>query len=118
MTNHQTDLTWNELPAPVACYLTARPATDNSAALAAFTDDAVVTDEGHTYHGRDEIGAWMQRASAEYTYTTEFVGATRLDESRIEVVQHLEGNFPGGVIDLRFRFTLDGTGIRRLTIEP
>ena len=38
----------------------------------------------------------MDRAGGEYTYTTEFLGATRLDESHIDVLQHLEGDFPGG----------------------
>ena len=36
----------------------------------------------------------------------------------IDVGQHLEGDFPGGVVDLHFRFTLDGASISRLVIEP
>ena len=59
---------------------------------------------------------WPPR-SAEYTYTTEFTGATTTD-STVDVGQHLEGNFPGGVADLHYRFTLDGTSISRLVIEP
>ncbi|ABK72412.1 nuclear transport factor 2 family protein [Mycolicibacterium smegmatis] len=116
--NTPTALTWDELPAPIATYLGARPKDDTATALGAFTEDASVTDEGHTYRGRDEILAWMQRVSTEYSYTTEFTEATRRDESHIDVTQHLEGDFPGGVVDLRFRFTLDGTYISRLTIEP
>jgi hypothetical protein len=33
-------------------------------------------------------------------------------------MQHLEGDFPGGVADLHFRFALDGALISRLVIEP
>jgi hypothetical protein len=34
------------------------------------------------------------------------------------VVHHLEGDFPGGVVDLHFRFTLRDALIARLVIEP
>ncbi len=54
-----------------------------------------MTDEGHDYTGRDEIGAWLTAAVAEYTYTTEFTGATTTDTT-VDVGQHLEGNFPAG----------------------
>jgi hypothetical protein len=29
---------------------------------------------------------------------------------------HIEGNFPGGTVDLRYRFTIDGDVIRKLEI--
>ena len=35
-------------------------------------------------------------------------------DTSIDVGQHLEGNFPGGVADLHYRFTLDGALISRL----
>ena len=55
--------------------------------------------------------------SAEYTYTSEFTGATTTDTT-VDVGQHLEGDFPGGVADLHYRFTLDGALISQLVIEP
>jgi ketosteroid isomerase-like protein len=113
-----TPAEWNELPETIKNYLTAHTARDSDRALPTFTTDAVVTDEGHDYHGRDEIKAWLTDAASEYTYTTEFVGAATLDSHNIDVVQHLEGDFPGGVADLHFRFTLDGALINRLVIEP
>lgn len=82
-----------------------------------LTPDAVVTDEGHDYTGRDEIEAWLKTSVSEYTYTTEFTGATTTDTT-VDVGQHLEGNFLGGVADLHYRFTLDGALISRLVIEP
>jgi hypothetical protein len=33
-------------------------------------------------------------------------------------VHHLEGDFPGGVVDLRFRFTLREGRIAELVIKP
>jgi hypothetical protein len=44
-------------------------------------------------------------------------GAAHVGEDGYDVIHHLEGDFPGGVVDLHFRFALrDGT-IVRLVIE-
>lgn len=110
--------TWNTLPAVVTTYLTAHRVRDVATAIKAFTADAEVTDEGHTFHGREAIGNWLGNAGGEYTFTTEFTGAATTDAEHIDVVQRLEGNFPGGVADLHYRFTLDGDAISRLVIEP
>ena len=116
MTENNTP--WDSLPAVVTDYLNAHRSGDVAAAVTAFTADGAVTDEGHTFHGRQEIGAWLRTAGSEYTYTTRFTGATLTDPTHIDVVQRLEGDFPGGVADLHYRFTLDGAGISRLVIEP
>lgn len=108
---------WDALPKTVRTFMTALDAHDANQALATLSTDAVVTDEGHDYEGHDEIGAWVAVAAAEYTYTTEFTGAT-MTASGVDIGQHLEGDFPGGVADLRYRFTLDGTVISRVVIAP
>ncbi|EWM18581.1 nuclear transport factor 2 family protein [Kutzneria sp. 744] len=112
-----------ELPAVITRYLTAHHARDLDPALACYTDDAVVVDEGRTYRGHDEIRAWLSRSANEYKYTIELTGTERVDDRHYVAVHHLEGNFPGGVVDLRFRFTLtdfdsDGAHIAELVIEP
>ncbi len=108
---------WDALPDTIKTFMTALDTREDSRALATFTTDAVVTDEGHDYKGHDSIGTWVATEAAEYTYTTEFTGATTTDTT-VDVGQHLEGNFPGGVADLHYRFTLDGALINRLVIEP
>ena len=108
---------WDALPDNIKTFMTALDDREDQRALATFTTDAVVTDEGHDYTGRDAIGAWLTTSLSEYTYTTEFTGATTTDAG-FDVAQHLEGNFPGGVADLHYRFTLDGALIGRLVIEP
>ncbi len=110
---------WDELPDNVNMFMTALDARHGTRALTVFTADAVVTDEGHDHSGRDEIEAWLTDSvsESEYTYTTEFTGATTTGTT-VVVTQHLEGNFPGGVADLHYRFTLDGALIKRLVIEP
>lgn len=108
---------WDALPDTVRTLMTALDAREVDKALATLTADALVTDEGHDYKGHDEIGSWIATAAAEYTYTTEFTGATTTDAG-VDVGQHLEGDFPGGVADLRYRFTFDGALISRVVIEP
>ena len=110
--------TWNALPTVVTTYLTAHRTRDVETAIRAFADHAAVTDEGQTFRGRDAIGTWLASAGGEYTFTTEFTGATTTNPAHIDVVQRLEGDFPGGVADLHYRFTLDGELISRLVIEP
>ncbi|TWJ21264.1 hypothetical protein JD76_01374 [Micromonospora endolithica] len=102
----------------ITAYLPAHEARDTGTAVGAFAADAVVTDEGRTYRGLDEIRSWLINGGSEYTYTTDFVGARRVGEAEFDVVQHLEGNFPGGSADLHYRFVLDGALITRLTIAP
>ncbi|WP_431233947.1 nuclear transport factor 2 family protein [Mycolicibacterium psychrotolerans] len=120
MTTHNTETAaaWDALPAVVRTYLTAHRSADVAAAIGTFTADAAVTDEGHTVHGREAIGTWLGSAGSEYTFTTEFTGATATDTAHVDVLQRLEGDFPGGVADLHYRFTLDGDLISRLVIEP
>ena len=112
---------WDALPDTIKTFMTAVDAREADHALATLTTDAVVTDEGHDFKGHDEIGAWVAKAAAEYTYTAAFTGATVLERqtgTTVDVGQHLEGNFPGGVADLHYRFTLNGALISRVVIEP
>ncbi|APE15893.1 hypothetical protein BOH72_12345 [Mycobacterium sp. WY10] len=116
-----TNTDWDALPDTVRTFMTALDARDVDDALATLTTDAVVIDEGHDFTGRDEIGFWIATAASEYAYTTAFTGATVLERqtgTTVDVGQHLEGDFPGGVADLHYRFTLDGALISRLVIEP
>lgn len=107
-----------QLPPIVRSYLTAHRDHDSETALATFAADATVVDEGHTYRGLDEIRGWLQRAAGEYTYTIELTGAEQLGEGRWMAVHHLEGDFPGGVVDLRFEFSIAGDEIAHLVIAP
>jgi ketosteroid isomerase-like protein len=116
--SQSTSLSWDQLPATITTYLTAHQARDVATAIAAFTGNAIVTDEGRNYTGREEITAWMTTSASEYTFTTEFTCATELDAAHVDVLQHLEGDFPGGSADLHFRFTMDRALISRLVIEP
>ncbi|MFF3577357.1 nuclear transport factor 2-like protein [Streptomyces mirabilis] len=106
------------LPEVITRYLTAHRAHDTAVALATFTQDATVIDDGNTYQGTTAIERWLNRSATEFTYTTELTGAERTDASHYTATQHLEGDFPGGTVDLRYRFTLRGDLVERLVIEP
>ena len=117
MTTENSEATvigWDELPEPITTYLVAHAGRDAGGALAAFTTHA----EGRDHRGRAEIEAWLNSSAGAYSYTTEFTGANALDTTSFDVVQHLEGDFPGGVADLHYRFTLEDGRISRLGIEP
>ncbi|MFE4214971.1 nuclear transport factor 2 family protein [Streptomyces sp. NPDC056844] len=119
MTEHPGPVDVADLPEVVRNFLRAHEARDFSTATAAFAPEATVTDDGRTCQGADAIRRWLEQATTEYTYTTTPVGAERDDPGRYTVVQHLEGDFPGGVVDLRYRFVLDSHElISELTIAP
>jgi hypothetical protein len=107
-----------DLPAPIVTYLAGQQFRDAGTAIAAFAADAVVSDDGLTYHGLDEIRTWLTSAASEYAYTTELLAATRLDDEHYEVLQRLEGGFLGEEVDLKYRFALRAGLIANLVIEP
>ena len=113
-----TTIETSELPDVITSYLTAHVARDLDRAVASYQPDAMVIDEGRAYCGHEEIRAWLARSASEFTYTIEMSGATKLDDDHYDVTQHLEGNFPGGHVDLHFRFALREDAIARLAIEP
>jgi ketosteroid isomerase-like protein len=101
-----------ELPEVITSYLKAHQARDLDAAMRSYAPEATVTDEG-----REEIRAWLSRSASEFTYTIEMTGAEKADDDHYDVTHHLEGNFPGGEVDLHFRFTLRDGAIAQLVIE-
>jgi hypothetical protein len=53
-----------------------------------------------------------------YTYTTEILATTNGDPGRVLVEGRITGDFPGGVADLKWDFTIADDRIRRLVIAP
>ena len=102
------------LPEPIAAYF----AADKGEAIArCFTENGVVTDEGHTYRGRSAIQQWKADASAKYDYISEPFACEKRDGKTI-VTSRLTGNFPGSPVNLRFVFKLEGEQIAVLEIVP
>lgn len=105
-------------PAVIQRYFEAQSARDFDALIALFADDAVVIDEGQTRRGAHEIRAWRQDTVSAYEYTTDVRGLESVSDGTYVARVRLEGNFPGGTVDLRYRFSVDGDLIRRLEIAP
>lgn len=116
--NQPRTITPDTLPEVITRYLTAHRAHDTATAIAAFTREATVIDDGKTYEGADAIRDWLDRAAGEYTYTVSLTAAEQTDATHYTATNHLEGNFPGGTVDLRYQFTLGDGFIERLVIEP
>lgn len=106
-----------QLPTPIRDYLAAHDARDGAAAVL-FAPDATVTDDGRTYRGTAEIVGFLRDAGSEFTYTTELRGAEHVDDAHWVVHHHIEGDFPGGVADLAYRFTIADGLITELVIAP
>ena len=110
------------LPAAITGYRAASQEADTDAIVACFTPDAQVIDEDREWHGAEGIRRWRETVATAYEYTVEVTGAKALDtragEEKYEVYTHLEGNFPGGEVDLTDHFTLRDGRIVRLEIAP
>jgi len=104
------------LPEPIAAYFAA-DRLNAEAVARCFTKEAVVKDEGRTYVGLDAIKRWKAEVSAKYAYTCEPLRVEQQSGTSI-VTCHLEGDFPGGTVDLRFFFRLERGKIASLEIIP
>jgi hypothetical protein len=107
-----------ELPDVVRRYQDAHDRHETEAALGRFTPDAIVTDDGQTYRGQVEIRDWLSRASAKFTYTRTLMDVATVGDDTWLVTNRLEGDFPGGVVDLRYRFVISEGRIAELYIAP
>ncbi|MDN3494876.1 hypothetical protein QL996_02965 [Planococcus sp. APC 4015] len=105
------------VPQVIARYMVAQgDGTDSTTIAQAFTSDAHVNDEGIDYNGEEGLRAWLNKTAGEFTYTTTLTGQRQDGPDKWTVIAHLEGDFPGGVVDLPFRFTLRGDKISKLII--
>jgi hypothetical protein len=118
MTSSADTIPPSQLPELILDYLVAHEARDLDTAVGFYTEDATVNDEGTVYRGRQQIRDWLIASVSEYTFTIELTGARRIDDEHYVAIHHVEGNFPGGVVDLQFRFELRDGRISQLTIEP
>ena len=105
----------SQLPKVIASYVEAYNSRDEKAALAGFSDSAVVQDEGKDHRGRKAIGEWIHETISKYQ--------PRLTPDRAEVADAetvvamtVSGNFPGSPVTLGFHFKLERDRISALNI--
>lgn len=97
-------------------YYAASAAGDLDTLVACFAPAADVVDEGQSYHGLDEIRGWRESLASRFSYTLDITGIEQTDDVEYVVSTHLEGDFPGGVVDLAQRFVLTDGLISALSI--
>lgn len=106
----------DESPDVIDRYLRAADQQDIEALAACFMPNGFVIDEGHKYIGHDEIVRWRRELLGRFTYTSELTGTESGDNNEHRAFVHIEGDFPGSVADLTYRFTVEGDLISALTI--
>ncbi len=110
------------LPTIISDYMAASDGGNVDAIIVCFADEAVVVDEDQEWRDRPRIREWRERVATAYEYTVEIRGTVPRGQvdglERHDVSTHLEGNFPGGTVDLTNRFTLRDGHIARLEIVP
>ncbi|MFE9313161.1 nuclear transport factor 2 family protein [Streptomyces sp. NPDC006706] len=106
------------LPLIIQRYFDAADRHDWKALAECFTQDAVAHDDGKTYTGRQEIHRWREEDATTYTYTTRIISVEQTAPGPIHALLRLEGDFPGGTVDLHHHFTLHDGSIEELTITP
>jgi 5,10-methylene-tetrahydrofolate dehydrogenase/methenyl tetrahydrofolate cyclohydrolase len=109
-------MTHDSLPKVVDQYFAQMDGDDKLAVADLFAPGAYVIDNGTTYRGDGEIRGWLSGEASEFTTTSRRL-MTDSAGSSVMVVLRVEGNFPGGMVDLTIEFLLDSTErIRGLTI--
>jgi ketosteroid isomerase-like protein len=103
-------------PEVITRYFAAQSAREFDTLVSLFANDAIVIDEGRTRRGTDGIRDWRENVASAYEYTTEVSGVEEVGRGQYVAHVRLEGNFPGGTVDLRYRFTVHDDRIRRLEI--
>lgn len=109
-------MTHDILPMVIDEYFARMDGDDKLAVAELFAPGAYVIDNEKTYRGDVEIRGWLSREASEFTTTSRRLTTDRTGHN-VMVVLRVEGDFPGGVVDLTVDFLLDSSErIRGLTI--
>ena len=83
-----------------------------------FTEDATLTDDGRTYHGRAEIRGWRMAAGPAYEYILEVLDWEHDADGTYVVDTNVASTVTGEPVELKFRFTLQDRLISEIRIAP
>src|SRR5260221_12885192 len=92
-----------KLPKVIADLIAAQDKYDSKAFAKKFSDDAIVHDEGKTYHGKTEIQQWNEMTNAKYKTKYEPIEViTKAD--KITLTAKISGTFPGSPVIIKYHF--------------
>jgi SnoaL-like protein len=103
------------LPKPIAVYVSAENSGDTNLFDQCFTENATVRDEDQTYKGSAAIKKWKAETKTKYQHTLDPLQIVE-EDGKFVVTNRLTGNFPGSPIELDFVFTIQGEKIVSLEI--
>ena len=83
-------------------YFEAQASRDFDTLVGLFAEDAVLVDEGQSRRGTAAIRDWRTNVASVFEYTTEVLDVQRIADLRFVARVRLEGNFPGGTVELRY----------------
>lgn len=104
------------LPKPIAIYVSAENSGDTSLFDQCFADSATVRDENETHVGLAAIKEWKAETKRKYQHAIEPLMVVEKDGAFV-VTNRLTGNFPGSPIELEFVFTIRNDRIISLEIR-
>src|SRR5437016_4541398 len=105
------------LPKTVQTYVEAYNARNREAAVACFSDDALVHDEAKDHRGRKAIREWIGETIEKYQ---PLLTPEKLEggDQKPTVAMTVSGSFPGSPVTLAFHFTIENGRIAELNIGP
>jgi hypothetical protein len=105
-------MTTADLAPAVTTYFDLMDRPDKTRVAELFAMDATVVDDGHTFRGQDAIWGWLTGPASEFTTTSTRLSAEQTGASA-SVVVLVQGNFPGGRVELRHEFEQGPDGLIR-----
>ena len=103
------------VPKAIASYIEAYNSRDEKTALASFSEDALVHDEGKDHRGRKAIGAWLHETLEKYQPRLT-AGPVTVEDAETVVSMTVSGNFPGSPLTLAFHFRMEKETIAGLKV--
>ena len=104
-----------KLPSIIADLLTAQEKYDSKAFSECFSDDAVVFDEGKTYHGKKEIRQWNEMTNVKYKTKYEPLEISNTEDGII-LTAKISGTFDGSPAIIKYHFETKNNKIASLRI--
>ena len=105
----------DNLPKPIALYVSAENSGDTTLFDECFAADAIVRDESETHKGLAAIKEWKAETKRKYQHTADPLRIEKQNGTFV-LTNRLTGNFPGSPVELDFVFTLAGDKIVSLEI--
>jgi uncharacterized protein (TIGR02246 family) len=104
-----------KLPKLIDTYVKAQNAYDADTALACFSENATVLDEGETLTGKKAIREWMEKTKKKYSPKFRPIS---IKENNKEIIMTTEvsGTFDGSPVNLDYHFKIKDNLIEDLRV--